>query len=112
MTYNAPEVAETNVEKLKCECDVSGIGIEESVLSSIEIYPNPARDVLIINTMENSKVIGHWSIYTMGGQLMLSYDQNTTDDSIEINVSSFDAGAYFIEMEISGQLVRKLFMKQ
>jgi alpha-amylase len=111
MTYNAPEVIETNVEKLKCECDLSGIGIEESFLSSLEIYPNPANDVLIINTSEDSKVIDSWSIYTMGGQLLRSQLIKTTDAPIEINVSLFDSGVYFIELELSGQLVRKLFMK-
>ena len=111
MTYNAPEVVETNVEKLKCECDVSGIGIEESYLASLEIYPNPVNDVLLINAPNDFKVIDSWSIYTMGGQLMRSQLIKITDTPIEINVSSFDSGVYFIELEVSGKMIRKLFVK-
>ena len=61
------------------------------VSNSISIYPNPAKDVLIINGLFNSV-----NIYDVSGKLVLTSEYNNN-----INVSSLADGLYMLEINTS-----------
>jgi len=69
-----------------------GVGVEENASDIIRIYPIPARELVIIETNK----IGQYSIKltSLNGQLI--YSEEMEGISHQIDLSSFQKGAYFI----------------
>jgi hypothetical protein len=76
--------------------------IEELNAAGISIHPNPANDVLTINS-EN--IIGEIKIYDVLGKLILK--RIIKEKNTDIDVSKIKAGIYFLEIETT----RVKFMK-
>jgi hypothetical protein len=75
------------------DCNIEPIGMEEESWSSeIKIYPNPTGDLLHVD----SEHPGYHSITitTMNGQLLYSSEKKS--NNLEIDLSSFQKGIYFI----------------
>jgi hypothetical protein len=68
------------------------VGVEELSENAVNVYPNPARNVLFI---ENS-VSGRAVIYNVSGQLIGDYRLDGQLD--EINVENFKSGLYIIQI--------------
>ncbi len=71
---------------------VSGTGVEENINTGISIYPNPAHDLIIIETNK----VGQYSIElnSINGQLI--YSTKMEGPTHQIDLSSFQKGVYFI----------------
>lgn len=67
----------------------SSLGLSSNQSSSIEWYPNPAREMLFINT-EHAEV----SIYSLRGDLLIS-----EKDKTEIRIGHLSPGSYLLEVE-------------
>ena len=77
-------------------------GISETPDVSTSIFPNPVIDKLHITTrMSNYNV----SLFDAQGRLVLS--ENATAENYELNVSSLEAGTYFLRMTDSNGKVRQ-----
>ncbi|TAH26420.1 MAG: T9SS C-terminal target domain-containing protein [Cytophagales bacterium] len=74
-------------------------------LQSLELFPNPAEDLLIINNL-NDKVNYKICVAT-GGSLVL---QGTTMK--EINISTLKLGVYFVQIEYNESVIIKKLIKQ
>ncbi|NOQ72906.1 MAG: T9SS type A sorting domain-containing protein [Crocinitomix sp.] len=89
--------------------DVKVLGAETATICTIKpnialtIYPNPTAEFLNINTDE---AIISVSIYTTAGQLLIS------DQTSRIDVSSLNAGLYYIQIETVNGLETSQFVKQ
>ena len=82
----------------------TGVPVVNNNSSKIELYPNPATDVLTITSKnEMSSIV----ILDLLGQKI--YSDEHTAKTIQINVSAFPSGVYYIK--INGSDVRK-FVKQ
>jgi len=77
--------------------------------TTITLYPNPATTSLTLQTnfMNPSGTEGQIAITNLLGQTI--YAQNTNTDKIQIDVSAFPAGMYFVK--VNGSEVRK-FIKE
>lgn len=85
------------------ECDIDDIE-ENTVESSISIYPNPAKDVIkILNDKDLN--ITNIEILDLTGRIVLS-----TDKSADINISELPEGQYFVKIYGATTIVRKLFI--
>jgi len=83
--------------------------IEQQKESSIEIYPNPVKDLLMINNPKNEE-IKEMKIFSVSGQIV---DQRIIDNNLQqINVSRLSKGVYFIDIETSAGNVKKKFIKE
>jgi hypothetical protein len=85
--------------------DIVGIG-EHALRHSINIYPNPANDML------NIEAEGMTSIRIMNqvGQLVMVRNANAS--SFVINVSDLETGLYFVEITTQeGTLTEKIMIK-
>ncbi len=78
--------------KDSCLVTVTTVGINKTQEKRIRIYPNPAKELLTIETIHS----GHQSIEitSLNGQLIYSDVMEGT--SHEIDLSSFQKGVYFI----------------
>lgn len=73
----------------------STVGVEEEVLSNnyMKIYPNPARDILNIESSHSSKL----SILSVSGQVLLN--SKLTKGFSSLNISYLSEGIYFLLTE-------------
>lgn len=88
--------------------NVSTAGIEEQIALELNVFPNPASDVLNINT--NVEAISV-SVISMDGKVVATQEMNGT--SAVVNVSDLNSGAYFYEVKtVDGLVSRNTFMKK
>jgi hypothetical protein len=74
--------------------DVPSTGIGENPMNVLNVYPNPANDVVNIIASYTVKSI---QVLNNIGQVILSSEIN--DKSYQFNVSTFEKGIYFIKIE-------------
>lgn len=89
-------------------CNV--LAVEESSVknSSINIYPNPAKNKVTISSKERLK---GYKIYDEAGRLILS-DSSLKGTQYEVNLSSVQTGNYVISIEAEKQTISKKLIKQ
>lgn len=75
-------------------------------LTQVDIYPNPAKDVLKI---KSEKSIQSLSVYSLSGQNLV---EKSIGDLSEINVSTLPKGIYLLKMIIDGKVVVEKFLKE
>jgi transforming growth factor-beta-induced protein len=83
--------------------DPSVASLDELTLEAIEVYPNPATNVLNVKDINGAD----YSIVNMSGQTVQSGTINST--SIEIN--SLEEGTYFINLQDENNIYRSRFVK-
>lgn len=74
--------------------------------SNIQIYPNPAKDVLNITAEKNSTV----DIYSVSGQLIKSMKLEVMNN--QINISGFNAGVYTVKVSNDKEVIHSKFIKE
>ncbi|MCF8302127.1 MAG: T9SS type A sorting domain-containing protein [Bacteroidales bacterium] len=82
--------------------EVTITGIDDVEAGKLSIYPVPANDFVNVEsdvTVKSVRVMNHV------GQLV--YSNDATDKQFRINVSDFDAGVYFIQLETETGVVTK-----
>lgn len=76
------------------------VGLEEEQLASIRVFPNPTNASVRLN-----QSIGIATLYHVNGTELTKYD---TDESLQIDLSNFQAGSYFLRSfdgQVSQQIV-------
>lgn len=84
--------------KLGFRFQCSGIGLEESTLSNLSIYPNPAKDVVYIQSEQNIKSI---RLLNLNGQLLAS--ENGSGSNHSLSLRGLNPGLYLLEVWSQGQ---------
>ncbi len=80
---------------------VGVVGIDEFLAPSMLVYPNPAREKLTLELMNMPGSTYTVSIFSITGSAI--YNTKLSTDKIEIDLSHFEAGMYFIRVESDGQ---------
>ena len=88
-----------------CEKTLSGVGIAE-LASALNIYPNPAKDILYIETELNVEEVAIYDIYGRQCQLSAIGSQQSA-----IDVTNLNNGVYFVKVVTSDSKVVKRFVK-
>ncbi len=83
----------------------------------IELHPNPVSDILTLewNSDEDARatISIYVSIYDLTGrQLLTSPGFNTSDEKLELNVSSLPPGFYFATINFGNTKQQVPFIKQ
>ena len=85
-----------------------GTGIyENSQMSLVEVYPNPAHEKLFIKTSEAVKTI---EIFTMTGTMV--QQQSCWSDNMEINVQNLSPGMYVLRLVTDYAVETRRFVKE
>jgi len=85
-----------------------GVGISESELSKITLYPNPTQTRLTVKRLESSKI--KVVIYNNLGTMIKTFE--TISDEIIVDVSNFSSGLYFIQLFNAKSSTIKSFVKE
>ena len=85
-----------------------GTGIDEnSQMSLVEVYPNPAHEKLFIKTSEFVNTI---EIFTMTGAMV--QQQSCWSDNMEINVQNLSPGIYVLRLVTDYAVETRRFVKE
>ena len=88
--------------------NISTIGLVESENQELNVFPNPANDLLFINLPSSAKQISIVDIY---GKLI--YSEPALLDSHELKISSLASGTYWLKVDLTnGRTALKRFIKQ
>ena len=88
--------------------NISTIGIVESENQELNVFPNPANDLLFINLPSSAKQISIVDIY---GKLI--YSEPALLESHELKISSLASGTYWLKVDLTnGRTALKRFIKQ
>jgi hypothetical protein len=91
-----------------CQAPTAGIG--DNQLQELNIYPNPAREVLNI-TSDVTGVAGSYEIYNILGQAITARNI-TFDDNQSVDVSGLSQGVYVIKLTREGKTKTLKFIKE
>ena len=84
-------------------------GIDEVVLSKLAVFPNPATDQITISFPNENSVSTECIISDLTGRIWARFE---IEDQITLDISSYPAGIYFIQMEDGKNSVAQKFVKQ
>ena len=92
---------------------VNSVGLEENLLSNINIYPNPANNQLRIEFDSNESGKGSISILDMSGKIVLINNLSVFgNNSVNLNISSLANGLYLVRIKTeNGQSLSKLVIE-
>ncbi len=81
---------------------VGGVGVNELNQNAISVFPNPVKDVMMIQTNSNIKEI---QVYNTTGQLVISQVVNAK--TISVNTSGLTTGIYTLKAILDNGTVNK-----
>jgi len=88
-------------------CYKSSVGID-TYDNQINIYPNPAKNIIYIEDIDKLDVISI-SLINIYGQIIKQYDFNTT----QLDISDIISGIYFVKISTSKEnIVQKIIINQ
>lgn len=79
------------------------VGINEESLSKLNIYPNPASEMINITGIG---IVSSVEVYSISGRHVLSTNLNS------VNLTSLESGRYLMQVTAGNKTHRKLFIKQ
>jgi hypothetical protein len=92
------------------DCECGGSAVQQHIANNeIEVYPNPAKDVLQFNLPQNAKNL-RVEIYDNLGRLMITNELLGWKSSI--NISQLKSGNYFVRMITDNENWRGWFVKE
>ena len=95
------------VDNICVEYEVLGLNDEFS--SSFSSYPNPTDGPLLVSLAENKATA--YAIRNNFGQL-LKFEKINSANQMELDLSPFPSGIYFIELEVDDQFITKKVIKK
>lgn len=78
--------------------------------NSMNVYPNPASDIVNINMNLNSEEVVSICIYNTIGQIVNEIDNlklNSGENYISIDTNNLKAGSYIIRANVNGEIINK-----
>jgi hypothetical protein len=91
-------------------CQAPTSGLNDNILQGLNIYPNPAKDVLNI-TSDLTGIAGSYEIYNTLGQAIAA-KTITFEESQSIDISVLSQGIYIIRLTREGQVKSLKFIKE
>lgn len=82
-------------------------GIDENVADNLEIYPNPANDVINIKGVDVNSI----HIYNVQGQLLTKKDCELGSDA-SIDISFLESGLYLMQIYCGSNVINRTFVKK
>lgn len=107
-TYGMNTPAYFCMDDLKCN---NGVGFESSLenKTQIRVYPNPSRDNITINGLEN---INEIRIFDTKGAIVYSENIYSNTSNLKLNISNFTKGLYIIQLIGNYDIQQVKFIKQ
>ena len=76
--------------------------IDELLIKGLQIYPDPAKDYIIIKSTNNNEIINDISIYSIDGRNILS-DSKINSEQLRVDFPDMQSGIYLIQINTNKQ---------
>jgi hypothetical protein len=87
-------------------------GVNDVNLNSVNVYPNPAKDVVMIDVADYAASITGVSLYNIQGQEVYGVRNYNGDKLLKIDVNELAEGFYFLHIHSTqGTLTKKILIK-
>ena len=90
----------------------TNVGIEEHLLNSISLFPNPANDVVNVQCTMNNVQLEGIEVIDVYGKVVRTVAGANNYSPIRINVSGLANGMYFVRVTTDEGVVTKNFIKR
>lgn len=80
-------------------------------VNEIQIYPNPARNKIFINTLHGQLQKAQMTIISQSGKVIYSQEISNSNAPVEINLSKLPSGVYTVLLRERESVFRKKFIK-
>lgn len=88
------------------------VGLEENVVNTLKISPNPAENSLQIQFENIGKDLVESSIYDLSGVLVMQQQSSTDKGTFDLDISSLSSGMYLLKVNSEGQSASVRFVKK
>ena len=88
------------IDTSACE-NVTGIGVSEIENKVISIYPNPTKDLIIVD-FGNIKGNVNYTLTSVEGKVVYQ-ENNVSDNKVSVDISNNSKGIYFLKVEANNQ---------
>lgn len=88
-------------QTITCSSSPSNILVFQAANSIISVYPNPASDLIYVDTKENIKNL-EVNIYNLAGKQVLRFRAEDTAERQEIDLKNLEKGSYVIKVKGDG----------
>lgn len=85
------------------------LGLDEETLTEFKIYPNPSKDIVTIESLDNN-TIESFSILDINGRL-IKQEKSINNTFHTIDLSSLAQGTYLLELKTISSVFRKKILK-
>ncbi|HKR06694.1 MAG TPA: T9SS type A sorting domain-containing protein [Bacteroidia bacterium] len=107
--FNQPVMTNTAVTEIVLPTGEESFGLQ---VSGLKLYPNPAREKLIVKSALLVGQKAEVKIYDLFGREVFQSSIFNLQSSIKINVSGFSQGIYFIQLQSGEENLRAKFLKR
>ncbi|MCR4964287.1 MAG: fibronectin type III domain-containing protein, partial [Bacteroidales bacterium] len=90
--------------------ETNNIGVQTYLEKSVNLYPNPATEIVSVAVSDASIQISSVEVYNVYGQLINVIESN--DNPLRINVSGLADGMYYVRVTTDNGVVTKNFVKR
>lgn len=91
---------------------ILGVNNNNQNLGTLQLYPNPAKDVITIGNPQNLE-LEYADIYDLNGRLVHSYSLKGMTFTKSININNLDAATYLVIIRgKEGQITKRLLKEQ
>ncbi|MCG9911991.1 MAG: DUF2341 domain-containing protein [Flavobacteriales bacterium] len=102
----------TNTDDIVISVEDCTIGLDENDLISLfEVYPNPVTDYLMVRVKMANEMPTKLSISDMSGKIVYTQSNFKTQDAQLIDVSTLQAGTYFVELYNANGRATRMIVK-
>ena len=88
------------------------VAIEMKKEGELSVYPNPSSDQITIANINNNLTNSFLTIYDVQGKIVMSENITTNLNYLNLDVSGFENGLYFIKVITSDNSFKGTFLKQ
>ncbi|MEA5111978.1 MAG: T9SS type A sorting domain-containing protein [Lentimicrobium sp.] len=93
-------------------CGFLAVGLDNSELNMLEVFPNPVSNILTVRLPEGFKYAELLTIYNTLGEVIMQKDIGSAGNSFAIDVSTLNQGLYFLNINShSSNISVKLIIK-
>jgi hypothetical protein len=80
----------------------SGVGLEQNVLHTLKLYPNPSTGTFKVETSNANDVLNSVQVRDLSGRVVAHF-QNVAMHQ-ELSLDKVPAGVYFVQVELDGNM--------
>ncbi len=107
------EIALSNIQHIRFSDLLTELERHTKSSISLSLFPNPTKDLLTILIPSNEKLFSTLNIIVVSvdGRVVQTLTHQPTQKQIEIDVTSFLSGLYYIIVNCNGEVISEPFIK-